>query len=472
MPAGSESAPHRLEPLTLLWRILAAPQTLILLLGLLALAVLLSTLIPQIPSQMVRDPQAWLALQLDNTGPATGLIYALGLFDIYRSFWFHLLLALTGLTLFVWLVEAAALAWKATGWGRWAGLDFVYWGTGAPHLRFSSTLSPSTTLSRLQRYLQRAGYKIVDVFDTLNPNQVAVRRPLALWAEPVAFAALLAVLIAASVLLNLGWQTQDWQPVPGESHALNQGKGYLVRLDGVERNQDEAGRKVDDSSSITWLKDGAVVGQGTVRPGQPDSFEGVTVRQSGYVPVVRIRGKDSLGRPLSLQAEAEVLAMASDIEVVVGPADEQVLVLLLGHDRFLSLRSVPPCRQGIPALQLALLRAGNSGDTASGQQAQVVIDAGGQVQLEDLTLDVELGYRPLFRADYRPGTAVILVGLFVALAAMGAGWLAQPRLLWLAASPGREGTTLVEVLALPKTRGSRWWQPFAARLREKLSSDE
>lgn len=470
-PLGSEPTPHRLEPLTLLWRILASPETLILLLGLLALAVSVSTLLPQIPSQAIRDPQAWLALQVDVTGPATGLIYALGLFDIYHSFWFHLLLAATGLTLFVWLVEAATLAWKANGQERWAGLDFVYWGRRAPRLSLSSPLSTTATLARLQQHLQQAGYKVAKVFDTLGPNQVAARRPLALWTEPAVFAALLVALIAASILLSLGWKTPDWQGVPGESHALDQGKAYLVRLDGVEGSRDEAGRTLDYLSSITWLKDGTIVGQDTLRPGHPASLDGVTVRQSGYVPVVRIRGEDSSGRPLGFQAEAEVLAMSSDIEVVVGPMDEQVLVLVLGHDRFLSLRSVPPCRQGISALELALLRVGHSGDNGSEQKAQVVLDASGQVQLEDLTLDVELDHRPLLRADYSPGMGVILAGLLVALAALVAGWLAQPHLLWIAVSTGSEDSTLVQVLALPKTRASRWWQSFAATLREKLSGD-
>ena len=65
----------RFEPLSALWRILAAPLTLLILMGLLALALAASTLIPQIPVTFAEDPQAWLATQTGVWGQASDVLY-------------------------------------------------------------------------------------------------------------------------------------------------------------------------------------------------------------------------------------------------------------------------------------------------------------------------------------------------------------------------------------------------------------
>src|SRR5512136_2509962 len=103
----------RPEPFSLVWRFFAAPATLLTLLALLAAALILSTLIPQIPPDASTNPQHWLTLQPEALSPSNDLAQALGLYGIYNAFWFRLLLVLTGLALFVWAAEAAELAWRA-----------------------------------------------------------------------------------------------------------------------------------------------------------------------------------------------------------------------------------------------------------------------------------------------------------------------------------------------------------------------
>src|SRR5690606_26192083 len=100
---------------SVLWRVLSAPQTLLVLMGLLALTLALGTWIPQIPPEESSDPQAWLAAQPGLFGQASSLVRTLGLYGLYRTFWFRLLLVLSGLALFVRAVDAAGLALQATG---------------------------------------------------------------------------------------------------------------------------------------------------------------------------------------------------------------------------------------------------------------------------------------------------------------------------------------------------------------------
>jgi len=146
----------RFEPLSILWRFFAAPQTLLVLFGLLALILALGTLIPQIPAQASNDPQAWLSVQPGWLGQGNGLVRVLSLFDIFHSFGFRLLLALTALCLFVRTVEGVELAWRAMGRSPWMMSAFGFWGRRPPQIQVSSDLSPDEIEARLDTFLVRA----------------------------------------------------------------------------------------------------------------------------------------------------------------------------------------------------------------------------------------------------------------------------------------------------------------------------
>src|SRR4030042_4346913 len=118
----------RPEPFSLVWRFFAAPATLLILLALVGAALILSSLIPQIPLDVSTNPQLWLALQPDVLSPSNDLVQALGLYNIYHAFWFRLLLVLTGLALFTWGVESVEVAWRASR-GCWTSPALALWGS-------------------------------------------------------------------------------------------------------------------------------------------------------------------------------------------------------------------------------------------------------------------------------------------------------------------------------------------------------
>ena len=154
----------RFEPLSALWRALAAPQTLLVLMGLVALAFALGMLVPQIPPQAASDAQAWLAAQTGLFQQASGPIRALGLFDLFHTFWFHLLLALTGLCLSVRAMESMDWAWRATGSTSWTQrtedvhVAFAAWGRHPPQFSFSSSLPADRAKARLGERFRGQGY--------------------------------------------------------------------------------------------------------------------------------------------------------------------------------------------------------------------------------------------------------------------------------------------------------------------------
>ena len=454
------------EPLSVFWRFLATPQILMALLGLLALALALGTLIPQIPPQAVDDPQAWLAVQPGIFGESNGLIRALGLFDVYHASWFRALLALTGLALFVWCVESAELAWRATARGRWTPAALASWGRHPPQIRLSSFLSIDDTLARLHDLLRRQGYHWTEVPAQPAANLVAGRREEILWAQPVVYGALLIVLLGLTVVGGWGWQNEDWGPIPGESRAVGHDTPYIVHLEAFAPSQGKAGQLCSYRSQIAWLEGETLVSQDTVSIGRPAMLYGIAVRQVGQMPAVKLRGQDEAGHPLVFQAGGEELIPASKIEITFPTPDVQQLVLIPSHDLFLSLTFEPLGPKGEPALYVARLRNGGAE-----RQLVAVLSESGAVAVDNVQVLVDVEYRPILRIDYRPTMPLLLGGVALAVLALAIAWLVPPRLLLSAVELGEEGSVLIHILALPGARESQWLSKLSDHLQEVLADD-
>jgi hypothetical protein len=288
----------------------------------------------------------------------------------------------------------------------------------------------------------------------------------ALWAEPAVYGALLVVLVGLAIDSNWGWQGIDWRPAPGETWSVEQDTGLAVRLEAFELELDGAGRLRDYHSEITWLDDGVEVGRESIGVGKPSATQGVAVRQVGYVPVVKMRGWTATGRPLAFQVGAEEISTSGQVEVAFPSPDSQQLLLVLGHDLFLALTFEPLCAEGKPALYVAVLD-----DGGSEQRPVATLHDSATIDVDGLQVEVDVGYLPILRANHRPGMGLVVAGMVLAVLALALAWLVAPRLLWIAAGPGDEASTLVQVLALPGARGSRWPSQLAGRLREVLAYD-
>jgi hypothetical protein len=461
------SRPSRLEPLSVLWRAFAAPQTLIVLVGLLAVALSLGTIVPQVPPQAIDDPQVWLAVQPDLLLGSNGLAQVLGLHDVFHAYWFRFLLVLIGLALFVRMVEGADLARRTLGQDGWDVDAFAFWGARLRRISIASVLSPEDVPVRLDAFFTRRGYKWTRVSDVAVPSFVTHHRGLALWVQPVLLGALLLALLGLMVVGTWGWQGAVWQPAPGETWAVGRGTGYEVRLDMFEPQVDGGSWPGDSESRVSWFVDGMPLQQAVVSFGQPAKLRGLAVRQLGYVPVVRLRGWDEDGSQLVLQPAGEGLARPGEVEIVFPSTEAQPLILVPSQDLILALSFDPPGVDEAPALQVAVLRVGGSETLPLG-----VLHESGSVSFDSSRFDIDLAYRPVLRVDSRPAMGLVVAGMALALIALTVAWIVPPRLLWIAVGPGEESPTLIEVLAPAGTGTGKWFRQLASQLREAVTSDD
>jgi hypothetical protein len=460
---SSTSKRSRLDPLGALWLLFAAPQTLMLLMGLVALSLGLGAVVPQASPAVVTDRRVWPAALTGLFGQWNGLARSLGLFDLYDAPWFHVLLALAGLCLFVRIVESAEVAWCATVRRRWSAAAFTFWGSGAPRARLPSTLSPDETLARMRALMLQRRFLWTDLPALPQPNAVACCRQLALWVEPVLYGALLVALAAGTVMGIWGWHGADWQPAPGETQEVGHDTAYAVRLDSFEMQFSEDGRLRDYDGQMTWLKGRTAVGQQRVGVGHPAALRGITVHQVGYVPAVRLCAWDGEGSPLSLQTAEQESSVPGEIEIVFPSAEAQPLVLLPSRDSFLALTFEPLSDADKPVLHLALFRGG-----AAVQQPLGALTESGSVTAEDLRVNVDLSYRPILRLDFMPAMGVAVAGAALAVLALLVAWTVPPRMVWIAVGSGHGSATLVQLLVPAGVRGRRWLQRLADEIRGEL----
>jgi hypothetical protein len=92
------------------------------------------------------------------------------------------------------------------------------------------------------------------------------------------------------------------------------------------------------------------------------------------------------------------------------------------------------------------------------------------VTFDDVRVDVDISYGPIFRLDYQPGMGLVIGGVIIALVAIGLGWT-LPGLMWVVLLPEGENASVVQIQALPGTVASRGLARLASRLQRVLADE-
>jgi hypothetical protein len=450
--------------MSLLWRILAAPQTLMALLVLCAAALALSTCIPQVPPQSRGDIQAWLAVQSSAMPQGTALFETLGLFDVLHSVWFRVLFTVTWLALLVWLVESAELAYRLSGQARSSPAVLAEWASRAPVVDLSSALPLPDVQARAQARLLERGFECGDTTDSEGGSWTAVQRSWLLFATPAAIAGLLVALAAWVILGYFGWESSSWQPAPRESRPIGPDTPYAVRFEGFELQRGDVDSVTRAQSQVSWLDGRTVLMQDTVSAQRPSRLGPLAVRQTGFVPDVTLRGWDASGEPLVLQQAGEDGESLGEAHILFPSAEARPLLFVPSEDLYVALAFQQACAGGRPELQVDVLR--NEG---TGPEMLARLGDSDYLSFDGIKLDIDLDYRPILRLDYRPASGVILVALFLALGSMAIAWLLPPRLIWIHAGQDAEGLVVLRVRPLTGPGVDGWLPDLVEQLREAIS---
>jgi cytochrome c biogenesis protein len=320
------------------WRWLGSIRVAVVLLIAVALAALPGTLFPQLPPEVAADPAAragWMSLARDRYGALAGFYHALGLFDVFHSTWFLLLLILLTLNTTVCTLNRIQSTWRVLtrppvhmpdAFFQRAG--FALRGSSPKGQCLAVAGRPGKTAETVDASLRRRGYRVFRQDLGLTTCFYADRNWIGRLGTLITHVALVVLVVAAAWGQAAGWREEQLVLAPGQSRPVGHGLPVRLRSDGFEIVRYPGGMPRDYRAHITVLDAGREVLRQTIRVNAPLTYRRVTFYLASYVPVP--------GRPdapnvvlMAVHDPGYVPVIASGVTMLVG----LVLSFYLPHRR-------------------------------------------------------------------------------------------------------------------------------------------
>jgi cytochrome c biogenesis protein len=304
-----------------LWRFFGSLKLAVILLIAVTVVSLLGTLFPQLAPEIARDPQAsarWLAMAREKYGALVGLYETLGLFNVYRSPGFALLITALILNTLVCTVRRFKATWRAVSARPKVVMPDSFYGR-IPCRASLALAEEAGTADAARGALARRRYRVLAEECEEATYLYADRNRWARLGTLITHLSVVLIVLGFVWSQAWGWREPSVALGPGELYQTGHGKGFQVRNDGFEVERYPSGLPKDYRACLTVLQDSSEVVSKIVRVNDPLSYRGVGFYLSSYGPAARVRAQDAMGKLLPLQV---IGREASQGEVVLNFAGE------------------------------------------------------------------------------------------------------------------------------------------------------
>lgn len=271
-----------LDPLLSVWRVLTSVYFALGLIGFLALAGLLGTLLPQIPGSLRGNPaavDAWLEEQRGKFGVLTDVMHDLELFSIFSAPWFIAVLGLLVVTVGLCAANRLPRAWRAVSRPLERVPD-TYFEQAANRYSF-----PTPTDERaLESALRRQRFKVKRFREGATTYLFADRFAWARFGTFVSHLSLI-LLLAGALVSRLGGFEASLFVAEGTTapvFAADHPNQTQVLVEDAVAHFDEAGSPLDYRTHLVIYQGGREVARGTTTVNRPFSYEGYRFHQASY----------------------------------------------------------------------------------------------------------------------------------------------------------------------------------------------
>jgi cytochrome c biogenesis protein len=404
-----------------LWRFFSSLKLAVILLIAVTIVSLLGTLFPQLPPEIARDPQAsakWLAMAREKYGARAGLYETLGLFDVYHTPWFILLITVLILNTLVCTINRFKATWRAVSARPKVVMPDSFY--ERMPCRASLVLAQAIGAADAARgALARRHYRVLAEWQAGATYLYADRNR---WARlGTLITHLSAVLIVSGFVWSQGWGWREPAVAlgPGQLYQMGHGTNFQVRCDGFEVERYPGGLPKDYRARLTILQGDSEVVSKVVRVNDPLSYRGVGFYLSSYGPAARVQANDAMGKPLVLEGGVET---ASQGEAVLNFSGEGEGWDLLIPSLDLALRVVF-YYEG-PSLFVQATRGGHI------VLADSVRGDGEAVELEDARFEFTLDRYVVLQVVSDPGFKLAILAAFLTVAGLIVSLYFPHRRIW------------------------------------------
>jgi len=414
------------------WRTLCSIKLTVILLSAILLISLLGTLFPQLTMEIEADDVAdagWVAAVQDKYGTLSEAYRILGLFNIYGSPLFLLLLAALLTNGIACTLDRLGPIWRAiAAKPKVIRPDSFYEGaTNHASLKIASREEArkrvSSLLSRL-RYHPLTEEREGTTYISGDKNRFARLGTL--------FTHTALVLIALGALWSghSAWREPAVILGPGQLYDIGHGHHFQVRHERFEVERYPDGTPKDYRSHVVVLKEGSEVVRKTIRVNDPLTYEGVAFYLSSSGPAVRVLGWDSDGGPLPMQPSPDEQATRGEAILNFSAEGEEESLYLPSLDMTLRVTLDAQCVSEQaweePFLFLEAFRTGQSEPLFSD-----CIHQGETVQLSAANLQFIADYYSVLQVVSDPGFTPVVMASFWGMGGLLISFYFYPSRVWV-----------------------------------------
>ncbi len=292
--AGAETAQdwsrlaRGLERLLPVWRLLSSGGFALALIGFLALAGLLSIMLPQVPAPIRDSPaavEAWVEFQRGKFGPLAEPMHRLGLFSVFSARWFLGTLVMLAVSVSIYTASRLPHIWRNVASPQEQVPD-AFFDRAANRATFATAepIAGGDTASRLAAVLRRRRFSVRS-FRAEGATYLFADRFA--WAQLGSFASHLAIILflAGGFISQLGGYTNALFIAEGTTNPVfpvSHPKQMQVEVVNAVGDFDEAGLPVDYRTELVIYQGGREVERGVVTVNKPLSYGGYRFHQAGY----------------------------------------------------------------------------------------------------------------------------------------------------------------------------------------------
>lgn len=421
----------------------------------------IGVMLPQKPASIIGEPErqaAWLEKVRQGTGGWTSFLDALGMFTMFSSVPFLIVLGLLAASIIACTTHRLPIIWKAARQPH-IRVKPRFFEVAGLRSRFTTTRSVDEAMTVIVTDAGRHGMRVLT--DDRGPGRGVYLDRHAWLPFGTVLAHLAFVIIMAGFVISslTGFRDEQFTLTIGHPREVGHGTTLVAEATGFRERYYDNGAPQDYVADLV-LRDGdRVVAEQEVRVNEPLSHDGLMFHQSyfGVAAVMEVRNASGEllhhgGVPLEWSTQDKVLTYGH-----VTLPDQSVLYVIGSASGQLGTGIAPG------QVKVELYRGDQRVPIASG-----LLDMGQPTQVGELSLTFEREQQftgMILRRD--PGTAVVWTGFVLLVAGTCMTMFFRHQRLWVRVSDSDEGT--VVQLASPD-RGDSTFTRFVTDLVERVSA--
>ncbi len=281
-----------------LWHLLTSMRVAMVLMIVLAALCVIGSLVIQIPTGTGDDPLAksqWLDGIRPRFGGWTTVMDALGLFDIFNSVVFRVLVAALTISLIACSVHRIPGALRTATKPRVdVGPGFFEHAPQREQIVVHGTAAD--TLATVRSVLKKRRYRVL-AEDDGTIHLYGDRYRFMAFASLAGHISLVLILLGAIIGTSFGFKNQYFVVPEGSTVLTGTEDGLSLKLiDFTDSYNVTNGAPSDYTSQVVLLKNGQQVAAQTIRVNEPLSYDGATYYQRAFGPAVVMTIKDAAGK--------------------------------------------------------------------------------------------------------------------------------------------------------------------------------